>query len=117
VLPVAFAHRVTEHTASPWCPCPVTLPHQALLELMTFPRKLRAAAGRAFGDGGAALIGEHAPDAMSYTASLARLGRAVAVTLVAAIHDRPRTRRAKARSARRWTYGCASASASAATSI
>ena len=57
-------------------------------------------------------LSEESPDAMHYTDEIARLGRALAVTLIAATQRPTRKSWDKARCARKWTYGYASASGS-----
>ena len=60
-------------------------------------------------------LADEAPEAMSDTDSIARLGRALAVTLVAATQRPTQKAMGQARCARRWTRGSASASESAET--
>ena len=60
-------------------------------------------------------LADEAPDAMSDTDSIARLGRAVAVTLIAATQRPTQKARAPARYGRKWTCGYASGSASPGT--
>ena len=57
-------------------------------------------------------LADEAPDAMSDTDSIARLGRAVAVTLIAATQRPTQKAMGPARCARKWTCGYASGSAS-----
>jgi hypothetical protein len=60
-------------------------------------------------------LAEQAPDAMHYTDSIARMGRALAVTLVAATQRPTKKPWDKAPSGLRWTCGSASASGNRAT--
>lgn len=60
-------------------------------------------------------LADYAPEAIRYADSIARLGRAVAETIVAATQRPTQKPWGKARCGRRWTYASASASANART--